>query len=127
MAQSVGEKNPFALDEDGVNMYEELGHEKFVALSTAFYTRVYSSTDEEFRKMFASNNDMFSAVQNQYEFFIQRFGGPPLFSTRKGHPALRGRHVKFPITKKYADLWLHYMSEALSDIGITERQKKNNL
>ena len=40
------------------------------------------------------------AIQNQYEFFIQRFGGPPLFSERKGHPALRARHARFGIESK---------------------------
>lgn len=69
---------------------------------------------------------MDDAIQNQYEFFIQRFGGPDLYSKRKGHPALKGaknifkncfiyfpwpsffnvaRHRDFHIDTKAADRW----------------------
>jgi truncated hemoglobin YjbI len=53
------------------------------------------------------------AIQNQYEFFIQRMGGPPLYSQRKGHPALIGRHVPFAITEQAAVRWLEHMQTAI--------------
>ena len=71
------------------NTFEELGPELIVRLSTAFYNRVYDDPDEWFTSMFPP--DKGQAIQNQYEFFIQRFGGPQLYSQRKGHPALRQR------------------------------------
>lgn len=55
-----------------------------------------------------------------------------MFSTRKGHPALRARHAKFPIDKKAAgicsaivnnypvDRWLVHMKAALQAISIPE-------
>jgi truncated hemoglobin YjbI len=61
---------------------------------------------------------MQSAIQNQYEFFIQRLGGPALYSQRKGHPALRARHARFPITKEFAARWIGHMSAALDEVGI---------
>lgn len=30
------------------------------------------------------NSKKEEAIQNQYEFFVQRMGGPPLYSQRKG-------------------------------------------
>ena len=101
---------------DDVNIFEELGREKFVELSTRFYTKVYADTEPSFRGMFPK--DMNAAIQNQYEFFIQRMGGPPLYSERKGHPALRGRHAHFQITRAHAEKWLRYMREALDEAGI---------
>lgn len=106
---------------DEVNLYERLGHEKFVELSTCFYNKVYSDPDDEFRSMFPVDKD--SAIQNQYEFFIQRFGGPPLYSERKGHPALRARHARFPITAAHAGHWLELMREAMMEVGIPEEER----
>lgn len=45
--------------------------------------RVYDDEEEWFRSIFA-NSKKEDAIQNQYEFFIQRMGGPPLFSQRRG-------------------------------------------
>jgi len=115
------QKDPFRCDQ--TNIYEQLGHDKFVKLSTLFYTRVYSSSNEGFREMFVNHNSMENAIQNQYEFFILRFGGPRLYLQRKGHPALRARHAKFAITREYADLWLSYMNEALDEVGIVGETK----
>lgn len=106
---------------DEANLYEQIGLEKFKQLSREFYTRVYSDKDPEFRGMFP--DDMEMAIQNQYEFFVQRFGGPPLYSMRKGHPALRARHARFSITRKLAERWLGYMRAAMVAVGIPEEAR----
>lgn len=74
--------SPYRLDH-GNSFVEELGgQEVIVKISTAFYTRVYADPDDWFRGMFKSPIE--NAIKDQYEFFIQRFGGPPLYSQRKG-------------------------------------------
>ena len=103
---------------DQVNLYEELGLEKIKELSRSFYTKVYADKDPEFRDMFP--DDMEMAIRNQYEFFAQRLGGPPLYSERKGHPALRARHAHFHITRRYAERWLGYMRNAMTEVGIPD-------
>ncbi|KAL8171661.1 hypothetical protein V2J09_023465 [Rumex salicifolius] len=100
----------FAIDE--TNLFEKLGLQTFINLSTNFYTRVYDDEEEWFRSIFA-NSKKEEAIQNQYEFFVQRMGGPPLFSQRRGHPALIGRHRPFSVTHQAADRWLHHMQLAL--------------
>jgi hypothetical protein len=50
-------------------------------------SRVYEDEEEWFREIFAGSNKK-DAIQNQYEFFVQRMGGPPLFSQRRGTCAL---------------------------------------
>jgi truncated hemoglobin YjbI len=47
------------------------------------FVRVYDDEEEWFRSIFA-NSKKEEAIQNQYEFFVQRMGGPPLFSQRRG-------------------------------------------
>lgn len=103
---------------DDVNLYELLGHDKLVALSTCFYDKVYADTEPDFRGQFPK--DKAGAIQNQYEFLIQRFHGPELYSQRKGHPALRDRHARFTITRAHAEKWLGTMRAAMDEVGIPE-------
>ena len=72
--------------------------------------------DEEFQHIF--DRDLSEAVQNQFEFFVQRFGGPQLYTQRKGHPALRMRHAGFRVTKHAAERWVMHMRAAMEAVGI---------
>ena len=101
--------------------FSELGQEKFIELSTAFYKRVYSDVEHpEFRKQFDSR-PIAAAIKNQYEFLIQRLGGPEIYSQNRasdkygGHPALRARHGMFAVTTANAD---NHMNLALDDVNI---------
>ncbi|CAK8570137.1 unnamed protein product [Lathyrus sativus] len=97
---------------DETNLFQKHGLQTFINLSTNFYNRVYDDEEEWFRSIFASSKKE-EAIQNQYEFFVQRMGGPPLFSQRRGHPALIGRHRPFAVTHQAAERWLHHMQQAL--------------
>ncbi|KAK6140664.1 hypothetical protein DH2020_025598 [Rehmannia glutinosa] len=122
----VHTNDAFAIDE--TNLYEKLGLQTFINLSTNFYNRVYDDEEEWFRSIFA-NSKKEDAIQNQYEFFVQRMGGPPLYSQRRGHPALIARHRPFPVTRQAAERWLHHMQQALdstSDIDSDSKIKMMN-
>ncbi|XP_010249775.1 PREDICTED: two-on-two hemoglobin-3 [Nelumbo nucifera] len=117
----VSTSDAFAIDE--TNLFELLGLQTFVTLSTNFYNRVYDDDEEWFRSIFA-NSKKEDAIQNQYEFFVQRMGGPPLYSQRKGHPALIGRHRPFPVTHRAAERWLHHMQQALDSVPEIDADSK---
>ncbi|KAL9247892.1 hypothetical protein vseg_021272 [Gypsophila vaccaria] len=123
----VDTNEAFAIDD--TNLFQKLGLQTFINLSTNFYTRVYDDEEQEwFRSIFA-NSTKEDAIQNQYEFFVQRMGGPPLFSQRRGHPALIGRHKPFPVTHQAAERWLHHMQQALDttpDIDTDSKTKMMN-
>ncbi|EOY29645.1 Hemoglobin 3 isoform 2, partial [Theobroma cacao] len=122
----VDAADAFAIDD--TNLFQKLGLQTFINLSTNFYTRVYDDEEEWFRSIFA-NSKKEEAIQNQYEFFVQRMGGPPLYSQRKGHPALIGRHRPFPVTHQAAERWLHHMEKALEstpDIDADSKIKMMN-
>ena len=108
----VKREDAFKIDE--INIYNALGEEVFYKLSNAFYKKVFNDEEKWFRNIFKGKT-LDEAVQNQAEFFIQRMGGPPYFSKRKGHPALIGRHMKFNMSEKAAERWLHHMQEALDE------------
>lgn len=101
---------------DTYNLFEKLGIDKLKELATTFYNRIYEDDNKEFLAMFPPNKEM--AIQNHYEFFTQRLGGPSLYSDRKGHPALRRRHKSFPITQEFADHWLGIMKWAMEEVEI---------
>lgn len=117
----VSTDDAFAIDDE--NLFEKLGLQTFINLSTDFYNRVYNDEEEWFRSIFA-NSKKEDAIQNQYEFFVQRMGGPPLYSERRGHPALIGRHRPFPVTHRAAERWLHHMQQALDSIEDSESKTK---
>jgi len=108
---------------DKISVYDSLGADRIRELSRAFYRRVYGDSEEWFRKIFAER-DFEMSVQNQSEFFIQRFGGPALYSQRKGHPALRARHVNFHVDTKAADRWVKHMRDAMEEVKIPERERE---
>ncbi|KAK1306049.1 hypothetical protein QJS10_CPA10g00542 [Acorus calamus] len=118
----VAREDAFAID-DGTNLYQKLGLQTFIDLSTNFYNRVYEDEEEWFRGIFAGSKKE-EAIQNQYEFFVQRMGGPPMFSMRRGHPALIGRHRPFPVTHQAAERWLHHMQLALDSVPSIDSDSK---
>ncbi|XP_052481878.1 two-on-two hemoglobin-3 isoform X2 [Gossypium raimondii] len=77
----VDTADAFAIDD--TNLFQKLGLQTFINLSTNFYTRVYDDEEEEWFRSIFSNSKKEEAIQNQYEFFVQRMGGPPLYSQRK--------------------------------------------
>lgn len=48
-------------------------------------------------------------------FLVGRFGGPPLYEERVGHPRLRARHMRFAVDDAAADAWMQCMNQALSE------------
>ncbi|WMV42833.1 hypothetical protein MTR67_036218 [Solanum verrucosum] len=120
----VDPKDAVAIDE--INLFEKLGLQTFINLSTNFYNRVYNDEEEWFRSIF-SNSNKEEAIRNQYEFFVQRMGGPNLYSQRKGHTALIGRHRTFPVTHKAAERWLHHMQQALDSAADIDEDSKTKM
>lgn len=117
----VETNHAFAIDD--TNLFQKLGLQTFINLSTNFYNRVYDDDEEWFGSIFAKS-DKDKAIQNQYEFLVQRMGGPPLYSQRRGHPALITRHRPFPVTHEAAERWLLHMQQALDNISDIDHDSK---
>ncbi len=65
------------------------GQPFFDALCRAFYARV--ETDEVLRPLYPP--DTAESERSLAAFLGQYFGGPPVYSSVKGHPRLRMRHA----------------------------------
>lgn len=100
-----------------VSIYNQLGGaEGMRALVQAFYLRVQKNP--LLAPLFPEN--IHPVMEKQYRFLSQFFGGPPLFSEAHGHPMMRARHMRFPVTVERADAWLECMGEALVEVGVEE-------
>ncbi len=51
-----------------------------------------------------------------FMFLVGWMGGPPLYTSRYGHPRLRARHLPFPIGESERDQWLWCMNRALAEV-----------
>ncbi|EFN55622.1 hypothetical protein CHLNCDRAFT_35393 [Chlorella variabilis] len=114
----------FAVDQ--VNLVERLGQEVFLSLSREFYDRVYADPDPSFHAVFA-HSPKETAIRNNFEFLVQRFGGPPLYSQRKGHPALPRRHAPHDCSEATAERWMMHMDAALAAVPEVDADSRQRL
>lgn len=96
---------------------ERLGNVDGVrTLSTLFYDRVFADKDEPwFLGIFASSTKS-EAIDNQYRYLVQTFGGSELYKEKKGpYTRLVGRHANYKIGVAAAKRWIHHMEVAIND------------
>ena len=58
------------------------------------------------------------SADSLFDFLSGWFGGPPLYSQKKGHPRLRMRHMPFSIGVLERDQWLACMDQAMTELGV---------
>jgi hemoglobin len=76
-----------------------------------FYDGV--ADDPELLALYPDPADLGPARRHLALFLAQYWGGPPEYSTQRGHPALRMRHAPFAIGDEARDRWLTHMRAAL--------------
>jgi hemoglobin len=98
------------------SFFEQLGGDQVLEpLLDAFYNNVYAHP--MLSPLFDS--EMEEVKRKQRMFLTQFLGGPPLFSMEFGHPMMRARHMRFPITPAHAEAWLGCMEKAMDEIQLT--------
>ncbi len=94
----------------GPTVYELAGGlDAFHELVERFYDRVEG--DEVLRPVYPE--DLGPGKVALAEFLAQYWGGPPIYSQRKGHPRLRMRHAPFTVTPDGAARWTEHMVAAI--------------
>lgn len=64
----------------------------------------------------ADEKEFLEGTQKTADFFVEALGGGDIFSSKHGHPALRGRHFRFTIDEKGREIWLMMYKKTLTDI-----------
>lgn len=92
------------------------GSEALRKLTDAFFDRV--AEHPELIPIFPE--DLTESREKEYRFFVQFFGGPPLYTEQYGHPRLYARHLPFEITPERARAWMDCIIEAMDEVGFPE-------
>lgn len=92
------------------------GPQGFHTLATLFYKRVFADKSNPwFLGIFASSTRA-EAIDNQYRFLVQTFGGPELYKDKKGkYTRLVGRHANYKIGPSAAKRWMDHMEGAIDE------------
>jgi truncated hemoglobin YjbI len=100
-------------------LYERLGSDGLRHLSERFYDRVFADKESAWFLNIFSSSTRAEAVENQYLFFVQTFGGPDLYRQKKGkYTRLVGRHANYSIGPSAADRWVEHMVATIQhDMG----------
>lgn len=98
------------------SIYERLGEDGLRALSQSFYDRVFADKEAAWFLSIFSSSTRTEAVENQYLFFVQTFGGPDLYRQKKGrYTRLVGRHANYNIGANAADRWVEHMRASIRE------------
>jgi hemoglobin len=108
---------PGVMDLLDTHVYALIGEDGFRRLVAAFYRRV--PADDILSPMYPKH-DLAGAEERLCGFLIQRFGGPPTYSERRGHPRLRMRHAPFKISRAGRDRWVSLMEAAMAEADLPE-------
>jgi hemoglobin len=92
-----------------------IGEEGFRRLVSAFYAQVPG--DELLGPMYPKD-DMSGAEERLRDFLIGRFGGPPTYMEKRGHPRLRMRHSPFRLDEAARNRWVQLMDRALDEAAL---------
>jgi hemoglobin len=94
-------------------IYAAMGADNIVQMLEDFYRELEASW---LRPMFA--DDMVAASRKSAAFFIGLLGGPPLYQQLYGNPAMRARHLPFPIDEAARQEWLRCFDVVLADAPV---------
>ena len=97
------------------DVYEAVGEAGFTRLVGAFYAQVPG--DVILGPMYPQD-DLPGAEERLRDFLVFRFGGPPRYAERRGHPRLRARHAPFRIDGAARERWVRLMERALDEAAL---------
>lgn len=101
---------PPRVNPPAAEIYTAMGADAIVQMLEDFYAELERSW---LRPMFPA--DMVAASRKSAAFFIGLLGGPPLYHQLYGNPAMRARHMPFPIDEAARQEWLRCFDVVLAD------------
>lgn len=100
---------------DNQTIYEVLNGEAGVRALVARFYALMDELPEAYAVRRIHPPSLEVSEQNLFEFLSGWFGGPPLYIEKKGHPAMRMRHLPYVIGRQERDEWMLCMTLALEE------------
>ena len=91
------------------------GEERIRSIVEDFYD-IIDRDAPVLRAMLPANDSV--SRQKLFEYLVEWTGGEDLYSSNRGHPRLRMRHIPFAIGEDEVDTWLACMSKCLDANGV---------
>ncbi len=95
--------------------YDTLGKEAGIRTLVDRFYALMDSLPEAATIRAMHPDDLQDSADKLYAFLVERFGGPALYSSVRGHPRLRMRHMPFAVDQAAADAWMICMRRALHE------------
>jgi hemoglobin len=92
------------------------GEEPIRAIVDRFYD-IVDADAPTLRAMLPANDAV--SRQKLFEYLVEWTGGDDLYSSHRGHPRMRMRHVPFAIGRDEVETWLACMAQALDDNDVS--------
>lgn len=104
--------------------YEALGGAPAVRRLVDRFYQLMDELPEAYTVRRMHPESLAGSADSLFDFLSGWFGGPPLYSQKKGHPRLRMRHNPYAIGTVERDEWMLCMTQALreqvADIALRE-------
>ncbi|MCT2398900.1 group II truncated hemoglobin [Novosphingobium mangrovi (ex Huang et al. 2023)] len=113
------------MTDTNTSMFEQIGGEVTIdRLVERFYDLIDSLPQARtIRDMHEADLGPLKRVLKRY--LTEWLGGPALYSSERGHPRLRQRHMGFPIDNAARDAWMECMDLALAETVPDEAARQN--
>jgi len=119
------EESTIATDQLQPSIYQRLGEDGLRRLSEVFYDKVFADKETKWFLNIFSSSTRSEAIENQFLFFVQTFGGPALYKAKKGkYTRLVGRHANYNIGRNAAIRWVEHMAASMEEHDILKEDEE---
>jgi hemoglobin len=95
--------------------YELLGGEIGVRQLVHRFYELMNELPEAWEVRRMHPESLVNSEQNLFEYLSGWFGGPTMYTDKKGHPRMRMRHAPYAVTPSAKNEWMLCMSQSLTE------------
>ena len=103
------------IDTASATPYEALGGANGVQRLVRRFYALMDELPEAYAVRQLHPPSLHGSAQSLFEFLSGWFGGPALYTAKKGHPRLRLRHAPYAVGPVVRDEWMQCMTQALTE------------
>ena len=101
--------------EIALSPYEQLGGEAALHRLVQRFYALMDELPEAYTVRQMHPESLAGVAQSLFEFLSGWFGGPALYTAKKGHPRLRMRHAPYAVGQLVRDEWMLCMKQSLAE------------
>ena len=95
--------------------YDRLGGEAGVRKLVHRFYELMDELPEAYQVRKLHPDSLAGSEQNLFEYLSGWFGGPTMYTDKKGHPRMRQRHAPYAVTLEAKDEWMLCMKQSLAE------------